>query len=84
VSLLHAWFSNSCFADFNIAIGFARPSYTVREDGENVFVCLDVDVVGLLTGVITVQIISVEVTAAGKTYNQCICYLYISCVSNDN
>lgn len=64
---MHGWFSNSCFADLNITIGFARPSYTVREDGENVFVCLDVDVVGLLTGVITVQIISVEVTAAGKT-----------------
>ena len=71
-----------CNSDSNITVGFAQPSYTIREDGGNISVCLDVDVVQLLTGVITVQIMTVDVTAIGKTINACInfaiCMLVVS------
>jgi len=58
-----------CNSDYNITIGFAQPSYTIREDGENISVCLEVDVFQQQSGVITVQIITVAVTATGKTTN---------------
>ena len=68
-------------SDYNITIGFAQPSYTVREDGENISVCLEVDVFQRQTGVITVQIITVAVTATGKKTDPCIFYLYAIAVS---
>jgi len=63
-------------SDYNITVGFAQPSYTIREDGGNVSVCLEVDVSQQQTGVITVQIITVNVTATGETNNLCIFHLY--------
>ena len=71
-----------CNSDSNITIGFAQPSYTIREDGGNISVCLNVDVVQLLTGVITVQIMTVDITATGKTNHQCTFSPYANRIHN--
>ena len=44
--------------------------------------CLNVDVVQLLTGVITVQIMTVDITATGKTNHQCTFSPYANRISN--
>jgi len=68
-------------SDHNITIGFTQPSYTIPEDGESISVCLEVDVSQQQTGVITLQIITVDVTATGRTDNPCIFRLYAIAVS---